>query len=166
VSYRIVPQPLTVAGFAPFGRCLSLDGTPDPAVVATAGPGWTDSRTLAPLIDGPGSLGLATGAVLPTAVRRMERHDDTEEATFPAGRPFVLAVAPAADAVPRAEAIRAFLVRPGQAVVLDRGTWHDAAYGVDGPTPYYWVAFCPNTGVDEWADVVGEAMIVRPEEGP
>jgi len=59
-----------------------------------------------------------------------------------------------------------WLVQPGQAVVLHRGTWHDAAYGVDGPTPYYWVAFCPNTGVDEWADVVGEAVVVRPEEGP
>jgi ureidoglycolate hydrolase len=57
----------------------------------------------------------------------MFRHDTHTQALTPLDTRSVLAVAPASvdfSAPADAEAIRAFVVEPGETLVLHRGTWH------------------------------------------
>ncbi|MDR1710571.1 MAG: ureidoglycolate lyase [Propionibacteriaceae bacterium] len=153
-------MPLTSDAFAPFGTVFPLDGRNDAAVAVSQGDGYLDARTLAPLIDSPGSLGYTTGPVLPAQITQMERHFDTQEGAFGAGKPFVLAVAAPSAQPPAPADVAAFTVPVGWAVVLERGVWHAACLGVDGPTPYYWFAYCANSGVSEW-EPLAEPVEVR-----
>ena len=147
--------PLTAEAFAPFGRVFDLTGIPGEGVMPMPGEGWRDSYTLAPLIDGPAHLGMTQGPSAPWDCRLMERHPRTEEALFCAGTAIVLAVAPAGPApAPLAQTLRAFLIRPGQVAVMNRGVWHDACRGHQAPTPYYWMATC-GLGPDPWVQVSG-----------
>lgn len=134
----LIARPITVEGFAPFGRVHDLTGVASPDVKAMAGDDWTDSFTLRPLITGMGHLGMTQGPAAPWTCRQMERHPLTEEALFCAAAPIVLAVAPASDApAPEAARLAAFILRPGMVAVLNRGVWHDACRGLDGPTACY-----------------------------
>lgn len=154
-------QPLTVDGFAPFGRVLDLRGEADDGVMAISGEGWTDCYTLLPLIDGQGHLGITQGPSAPWDCRKMERHARTEEALFCAGAPIVLAVAPPGEApAPQATALRAFVLQPGQVAVMARGVWHDACRGLLSPTVYHWMAIC-GLGPDPWVEVEGGPVTVR-----
>lgn len=61
----------------------------------------------------------------------MYRHDTHTQALLVVDAPAVIAVAPAGHSFrgpPDAEAVRAFLLEPGDAVVLHRGTWHWGPY--------------------------------------
>lgn len=152
---------LTVDSFAPFGRVYDFHDAQAEGVKSTSGEGWTDSFSLRPLIDGRGHLGMTQGSAAPWNCHLMERHPGTQEALFCAGEPIVLAVAPEGDSpAPRAEDIAAFVIRPGQAAVMNRGVWHDACRGLSGPVPYYWMAIC-GLGPDPWVDVAGGPVEVR-----
>ncbi|WP_269992333.1 ureidoglycolate lyase [Arthrobacter sp. B2a2-09] len=129
----------------------------DPAarLVVSAGDGWSDVHTSNPLICTNGSLGMTLGAGSPFATNQMERHLATEEALFTAGSPVVLAVAPPNEGrYPEAHAVRAFIINPRTAVVLHKGTWHDACHGLDGEAYYYWMATCGDGG-STWTDISG-----------
>ncbi|WP_269991742.1 ureidoglycolate lyase [Arthrobacter sp. B2a2-09] len=147
--------------FAPFGRVHAMAPAiqpEDPAarLVVSAGDGWSDAYTANPLISTNGSLGMTLGAGLPFATSQMERHLATEEALFTAGSAVVLAVAPPNEGrYPEAHAVRAFIIKPGTAVVLHQGTWHDACHGLDGEAHYYWMATCGGDGGPTWTDVSG-----------
>lgn len=157
----VTPQTLTAAAFAAFGRVFELNGSASEGVVPMSGEGWSDSFTLKPLIDSAGHLGMTQGPGAPWQCQLMERHPRTEEALFCAGAPIVLAVAPAGPATaPSAETIEAFIILPGQVAVMQRGVWHDACRGLDGPTPYYWMATC-GLGPDPWVVVAGGPVEVR-----
>lgn len=157
----VLARPLTALSFSPFGRVFDLSGSPAEGVKAMSGDGWTDSFTLRPLIDGQGHLGMTQGPAAPWPCRSMERHPRTEEALFCASAAIVLAVAPAGDApAPQAEELAAFVIRPGQVAVMNRGVWHDACRGLEGPTPYYWMAIC-GLGSDPWVPVAGGPVEVR-----
>lgn len=143
VQNHIVAKPVTPENFARYGTVYNLRGNADPSVVWTQGQGWTDGFTRAPLIDGSGHLGLTSGGPAPWKCIEMERHHKTEEAIFCAAEPVVLAVAPASDAdAPHRADIEAFVISPGQVVVMKRGVWHDACRGAAGPATYFWMAMC------------------------
>lgn len=62
---------------------------------------------------------------------RLYRHDTHTQVLMPTNVPAVLAVAPATVAFTDpadADTVRAFLLRPGEVVVLHRGTWHWGPY--------------------------------------
>lgn len=151
VRDHIVAQPATSENFARYGAVYDLQGSADPRVVWTRGQGWTDGFTRTPLIDGSGHLGMTSGGSAPWDCTEMERHHKTEEAIFCAAEPVVLAVAPASDAdAPKRADIEAFVISPGQVVVMKRGVWHDACRGAAGPAAYFWMAMCglePNAWV-------------------
>lgn len=153
---QVVARALTPEGFARFGRVHDL-GQPGEGVSHHQDEDWTDGFTRMPLIDGPAHLGMTRADAAPWTCRQMERHPRTQEALFCAGTPIVLAVAPAgAGAAPATDMIEAFVIRPGQLAVMDRGVWHDACRGLDAPTAYYWSAVC-GLGPDPW---------VAPDAGP
>lgn len=162
-SDAIVASPVTAENFSRYGKVYDLTGDTDPQVIWTAGDGWRDGFTRTPLIEGSGHLGMTRGGGAPWPCTAMERHPHTEEALFCAAQPIVLAVAPASDAdAPHRDEIEAFVIAPGQAVVMHRNVWHDACRGVAGPTPYYWMAIC-GLGESPWVPVAGGPRLVRAE---
>lgn len=165
-SDAIVAQPVTPANFAPYGKVYDLMGDADSAVIWTAGDGWSDGFTRMPLIEGSGHLGITRGGGAPWACTTMERHPETEEAIFCAAEPVILAVAPPSVAcAPHRDDVEAFVIAPGQAVVMHRNVWHDACRGLSGPTPYYWMAIC-GLGASPWVPVEGGPRRVQAMEGP
>ncbi len=159
----LLARPLTGENFARYGRVYDLTGDADPAVIWTRGDGWSDGFTRTPLIEGSGHLGITRGGGAPWLCAAMERHPRTEEAIFCAAEPIVLAVAPSGDVeAPLADEIEAFVIAPGQAVVMNRGVLNDACRGVYGPTPYYWMAIC-GFGESPWVPVSGGPRLVRIE---
>ncbi len=71
----------------------------------------------------------------------MERHLANEEALVCGDAPMVVTVADSDPmGQPKEEDIMAFIVNPGDYVVLNRGIWHDANHGVDKKTYYYWIS--------------------------
>ncbi|MBN8629439.1 MAG: ureidoglycolate lyase [Rhodobacterales bacterium] len=161
MSRVVEARPLTAEAFAAYGRVFELSGTDDAGVRRMSGDGWSDGFTLTPLIDGRGHLGMTQGPSAPWSARLMERHPLTEEALFCAGAPIVLAVAPGSNApAPLSDTVEAFVIRPGQVAVMNRGVWHDACRGLTGPTPYYWMAIC-GLGPDPWVEIEGGPVEVR-----
>lgn len=151
----IIARPVTAENFARFGTVYNLADDRDTGIVWTAGPGWNDGFTGKPLIEGSGHLGLTRGGGAPWDCKVMERHPLTEEAIFCAAQPVVLAVAPAGETdAPHRDDIEAFVIAPGQAVVMHRGVWHDACRGALGPAPYYWMAMC-GLGDNPWVPIAG-----------
>ncbi|WDZ81091.1 ureidoglycolate lyase (plasmid) [Ensifer adhaerens] len=164
----VLARPVTAENFSRYGRLYDLTGDADPKAIWTVGDGWRDGFTRTPLIDGHGHLGVTRGGSAPWNCSAMERHPLTEEAIFCLAQPVVLAVAPASDAdAPHRDDIEAFVVGPGQAVVMNRNVWHDACRGVSGPTPYYWMAVC-GLGESPWVPVAGGPKRVQAaqSEGP
>lgn len=151
----IIARPVTSENFSRFGTVYDLTGEADPNAIWTAGDGWRDGFTKTPLIEGSGHLGITRGGGAPWSCTAMERHPSTEEALFCAARPIVLAVAPASDGeAPHRDDIEAFVIAPGQALVMHRGVWHDACRGMSGPVSYYWMAIC-GLGESPWVPVIG-----------
>lgn len=161
MNQPILARALSAAAFAPYGRVFDLAAPDSDGIKHMSGDGWTDGFTLSPLIDGRGHLGMTQGPAAPWLARQMERHPKTEEALFCAGAPIVLAVAPGGEAeAPLAGTIEAFVIQPGQVAVMNRGVWHDACRGLNGPTPYYWMAIC-GLGPDPWVEIAGGPVEVR-----
>lgn len=159
----IVAHPVTPENFARFGAVYDLTNDTDPKAIWTTGDGWSDGFTKTALIEGSGHLGMTRGGGAPWLCAAMERHPSTEEAIFCAAQPVILAVAPASDAdAAKRDEIEAFVIAPGQAVVMYRGVWHDACRGLSGPTAYYWMAVC-GLGESPWVPVAGGPRLVQAE---
>jgi len=157
----VLARPVTAENFSRFGTTYNLTDDLDPKAIWTAGDGWRDGFTAAPLIEGSGHLGITRGGGGPWLCAAMERHLGTEEALFCASQSIVLAVAPASDAeAPHRDDLEAFVIAPGQVVVMHRGVWHDACRGVSGPAPYYWMAIC-GFGESPWVPVAGGPRLIK-----
>lgn len=158
---RQVPvRPLSAPAFATYGTYYDLgEGTGD--VVRAEGDGWRDCRTGDPLLTDGGHLGRTLGTPLPANVAAMERHPHTREALFCAAAPVVLAVAAGAGDRPLGSAVEAFLIEPGDVVVLDEGIWHDACHGLTEPTYYYWHATELDGVANEWIALDGGPVTVE-----
>lgn len=150
------------ASFAPFGRVVMLDSGAFPDLVFTEGPEWADVYTRTALTRENPNLGMTSAPGMPFTSTVMEQHANVEEALLPAGSAIVLAVAEAIDGeAPRAEDVRAFVVAPGTAVILNPGVWHDACRGLDGPTSYYWLSSCVDAGSSPWTPITDGPVDVR-----
>ena len=97
----------------------------------------------------------------PGGITRMERHDHPE-LLLPITGAVVQVVAPRGDFAdledcPDGAAARAFLIEPGEAVLIDSGTWHAAAVPVDEKTLYYFAAVPdePGTAGGAWMPFSG-----------
>lgn len=142
--------------FAPYGQVIRLNGVSE-AVTESSGHNWSGVFTKDPMLDGQGSLGYTLAASAPCVTTVMERHHHTKEALFTSREPILLAVAPGHPdaAAPKARDIRAVIIRQGDLVILDKGTWHDACHGLGVDAPYYWHAVCDPKIVDPWVAIEG-----------
>ncbi len=131
-TLTISPEPLTATAWAPFGW-LPLPDTDAADGEHTLHFAWADAHlnTIGHRTDEVES----TGAGFRCTV--MYRHDTHTQVLTPLDARAVIAVAPASTAFTSAadlETIRAFVVEPGETLVLDRGTWHWGPFPIGGAT--------------------------------
>jgi ureidoglycolate lyase len=129
-TLTITPEPLTANAWAPFGW-LPLPDTDAADGDQTLEFAWADAHLNT--IEHRTDEVEATAAGLRCAV--MYRHETHTQALTPLDAHAVVAVAPAsAELATRADldAIRAFVLAPGETVVLHRGTWHWGPFPVGG----------------------------------
>lgn len=147
---RIQAMEITDIDFTPFGHLLDMRKG-GKGIKKSSGVGWTDCFTLDPLIDTQASLGNTCGSASPFTAKEMERHFHTQEALFCMDEPIVFLLAtPGLAPQPKAEDIRAVILRPGQAVVLERMVWHSSAHGLTRQAYYYWSAHSYEGEPTEW----------------
>ena len=139
-----------------FGRLFDLAGG-SPDVVISQGLDWRDGYTNQPVVDGPTHLGMTAGPALSSPVSLMEHHLHTREGIAPIAAPIVVPVAEA----PRADAITALLLLPGQCLMLNTGIWHAPALGIAGPSVYYWLAGVDQTVADTWVEITDGPVTIR-----
>lgn len=132
---KIKAVPATEENFARFGkytRIMKGEGR-------TGVGDWRAWITPDLCMDDVAHFGYTIVKGMPFAVDAMERHTKTSELMVCGDKPMVLAVA---DSDPmgkvRPEDIRAFVVSPGEIVVIKPGIWHDACRSAEGDGCYYY----------------------------
>ena len=130
---RIVIEPLTAEGFAPFGDVLALRDSPDKLINQglcgrhhdLAQMDFSDGRAGISLFD-------AEPRALPYQLDMVERHPEGSQAFLPMSQErFLVIVAP--DETGRPGTPRAFLTDPGQGINFHRGTWHGVLTPLSAP---------------------------------
>lgn len=118
-------EPLTQDEVKPYGRMIAV---PEGHAADFSGEGWQCWVPLAELEDGlQWQAGLVRSAARPLTVSEMESHLERPEAVFALDRPLVQTVA-LPDAVnlsiPDVRTVKAFVVQPGQGILMEKGIWH------------------------------------------
>lgn len=134
---KVKAIPITKEAFAPYGQYYNLLELP-----AVEAEGFRCHVTKEVINDNPMNFGftLCKGNGDFQSVS-MERHFLTMEPQFCGDGDMVLTVADSDPEIcPREEDVVAFLMKPGDVAVLNRGIWHDANHGVDKDTLYYFLA--------------------------
>ncbi len=139
MSMEITVEELTPEVFEPYGRVLVL-----PERAATKkGKGWTCWSPIETIsVDSPLGIGIVELEKIDLLITEMERHVSREELLWPVDQAIIQPMAlPVQLDEPRAkpmlETVRAFMVRPGQAIIMKKGAWHSAALAVSDHTKYF-----------------------------
>lgn len=130
---KIAIQPISAAGFAPFGDLLQATGAPDKIINQGLCGRYHDLAQM-DFCDGQAGLSLfnAEPRTLPLALAMMERHPQGSQAFIPMSEHgFLVIVAPDAGGTPGTPL--AFETQPGQAVNFHRGTWHGVLTPLQAP---------------------------------
>ena len=131
----IKAMPVTEENIKPFGRYEQIMK----GEARTGTGGWRAWTTPDVTMDDEAHFGFVKVGGMPFEVDSMERHTKTTELMMSGDKPFVVALANSApDGEPLAEDIRAFIVQPGEYIVIDRGIWHDACRSAQGDGCYYY----------------------------
>lgn len=106
------------------------------------GDGWKCWLTKDVCMDQPAHFGVTYVRTYPPyEVASMERHTKTKELMVCGEKPIVVALA---DSDPsgrvKAEDVQAFILEPGEIIVIDKAIWHDACRGLEGETHYYFLS--------------------------
>jgi ureidoglycolate lyase len=134
---RLDVEELTPQAFAPFGRVIARPERSSDA----EGPGWRWWAETTLLAGDGRPFGVGYLDLEPSDPRFdwAERHMRTQEAVLATSADLLLYVGPAdhpeePSRLPSFERFRAFRVRSGSGVVMDRAVWHGAPFTVDRPS--------------------------------
>jgi ureidoglycolate lyase len=133
----IVAAPLDAGAFAPFGSVLDIAALPGRPVNENRGLRF-DLPVVLDHDTGVSSPSTAvyrlTASTFPFPIRMFERHPLSDQLFVPlAASACLVAVAPAGrDGSPDLTGVRAFIGRPGQAIVYRAGVWHLPLVSLDG----------------------------------
>jgi ureidoglycolate lyase len=139
-TVEVVPEPLTAAAFKPFGEVIEVPegqkATKDTGAVRFWG-GLAKARIAEEI-----EFGMFTAAARPHEVAELGRHARSPAFLVGLSGEWLLAVGPPflAGRHPQARRVRIFVVKPGQAVLLHKGTWHADPFP-KGETGLFLVAF-------------------------
>jgi ureidoglycolate lyase len=134
-------EELTAEAFAPYGRVVEMPESP----ATGSGPGWRSWFPVAEVLASqPVGIGLVRTEKRDLVVAEMERHVDNEELLIPLWADLIQPMGVPEklddpDATPSLDKIRAFRIRPGQAIIMKKGAWHSCAYPVGEDTTYCFV---------------------------
>ena len=130
------PMELTTENFTPFGRFYNLREKP----ACNIGHIKTYLTSQPPIAE-PLHLGMTSVKGGNFVSKEMERHVLGEEILICGDTDMILTVANSdSEKVPLAQDVKCFYMHPGDLVVLNKGTWHDANHGVTKDTLYYFFA--------------------------
>lgn len=129
----ITIQPISPAGFAPFGDLLDTRGAPD-RIINDGRCGRYHDRARLDFADGRAGVSLfhAKPRRLPLTLDLMERHPEGSQTFVPMSEHGFLVIA-APDDGARPGLPQAFVTRPGQAINFHRGTWHGVLTPLSAP---------------------------------
>ncbi|WP_371155088.1 ureidoglycolate lyase [Jannaschia sp. 2305UL9-9] len=133
MTRTIHAQPLTKQAFAPFGDVLDVADPPDKMINAGMC-GRHHDRARLDMSDGRAGISLfdATPRTLPYVLDLLERHPEGSQCFVPMHQnEWLITVAP--DDGGRPGTPVSFIVAPGQAVNLHRGTWHGVLTPLHAP---------------------------------
>lgn len=160
---RVPVEDLTPETFAPYGSVIELPKVSPNKV----GPGW-DCWSPVGFVRAVTTVGVGIvhSQARPLVVTEMERHVSREEILWPTNTEIVQPMAlpeklddPAAQPDPRT--VRAFRIKPGQAIVMVRGAWHSPAYPLQGNALYFFA-------IENKSDDIGDnknPWVPFPEDG-
>ena len=157
-AIRVVEaEALTKDGFLAFGDAIMFQAGAPPSVT---GPGWSCWYPIGEIASqDPLEIGVVETQPLARPVDAMERHTARSECVVAVAAPIIQVVAAAtASDQPAVEEARAFLIEPGQAVVMFPGTWHAAAFPLgERSAKYMFLLARPVPGEDQagWKRFVG-----------
>lgn len=139
---EIHPEPLTSDRFAPYGTAILLPSAPAPK----KGKDWDCWFYLGRLgvsEENP-TVGIVHTRLSDDLIEHMEAHLHPEfllPVTGPVIQPVALPLDPSdPNPQPDAATVRAFIIEPGQSIVMGNGVWHCAALPLKSDTWYYFVA--------------------------
>lgn len=139
-EWIVTPEELTLEGFMPYGEAVLIPQNPSPF----SGKGWECWFPRGGLGDQSASVGIVVTKPTDGVIEAMER-EPIKEFLLPLTAPIIQAVAPPGDInnpneKPDPASVRAFIIRPGQAIIMSPGTWHWAALPLkDKPTTYFFL---------------------------
>ncbi len=139
---ELVAEPLTKESFAPYGKAiLHPRSMGEPTKSADHWECWVYMGDMTP---GTASLGIVTTRWTDKPIYVMEAHS-VREVLMPLDKPLIQVVAEPCDiadigARPDISTAKAFILEPGQAIVMEVGTWHYAAVPFEGEAVYYFLA--------------------------
>jgi ureidoglycolate lyase len=160
---EVKAEPLSVEGFSQYGTAILLPTTPAPK----AGKDWDCWFGFGKITDGNGSIGIVQTRPSGDLITHMEAHLHPEF-LIPVTGPIIQAVAlPERDGQPGEKpnpaTVRAFILEPGQAIIMDRGVWHYAAVPLRDEAWYYFMGNPvwdgPGTPEQPWIPFLGDQKI-------
>lgn len=161
-------EPLTALAVADFGTAV----LPNPARPTGTGPWWACWEGCAGLGDGQQWLGFVQAGAAPPEVTEMEREPGTELVIPVAGEIVQIVAHGLRDAAgvdrPDGRTARAFVLRPGQALMMNPGVWHAAAFGLNASAAYFYIARRrkaeDSEGRGGWV-ALAEGQVLQPHPG-
>ncbi|WP_139997480.1 ureidoglycolate lyase [Paenibacillus paridis] len=154
MEHKVLIEDLTEKAFAPYGKVIDLPAS-EPS---KAGDGW-DCWSYIEMLDvtEPIGFGLVVTKRREFVVTAMERHVSREELLLTFDREIVQPVAKCIDIEdpeehPDSSTVKCFRIKPGQAIVINRGVWHSPAYPASEDARYLF-------GIEKKKDKFGDEMI-------
>jgi ureidoglycolate lyase len=146
--------PLTESSFAPFGQVvMGSAGAPN-----YSGEGWKSLFPAAKAHIPNGEIGwVITKPKEEYIVYGMEREPEVE-IIWPVTGPIIHVVAPPGDLKnhteqPNAQKTKAFIVQPGQIIIMHPGTWHYASFPAGNEGVFYYFITKDHPREPGWEDV-------------
>ena len=123
----LIPAGITAEAFAPFGALIDAAAVTPEAI--NDGTTLRHSDLAALDLRGGASdpvLGIyvARARQFPLRIAKLERHRQAAQVFLPLGNQRFVVVVAAGNEAPDWGSLRAFVTRPGQGVVINRGCWH------------------------------------------
>jgi ureidoglycolate lyase len=137
LEYNVASEELTIDGFAPYGQAILLPEDPAPK----QGEDWDCWFPLGTVSEGRTAVGIVTTRPTDGLITAMER-EPKMEFLLPTSGAVIQAVALPGDLSdhtqqPDATTVKAFIIKPGQVIIMGPGTWHWAALPLKEETLYY-----------------------------
>lgn len=154
MEIQVQIENLSSESFAPYGKVVDIPAT----APSKEGDGW-DCWSYIQMLDvtEPIGFGLVETRQREFIVSAMERHVSREELLLTFDREIIQPVALCKDISnpeeqPDSNTVKCFLIKPGQAIVINRGVWHSPAYPASADARYLFA-------IEKKKDAFGDEMI-------